>query len=699
MMLALVSTFALAAIGVSDSPAAPAQAFTLEQVLSAPFPTGLVAAKGRGALAWVFNAKGVRNVWVATEPHYVGRPVTAFTEDDGEEIAELAFTADARAVVFVRGGAPNRAGEIPNPLSRPEAGQRAIYLAALEDAASKAPRQLATGDSPLPHPKEARIVFLDKNQLFGLDLAPGAKPERIFAARGDLGSLRFSRDGKLLAFVSDRGDHAYVGLYDFTAKSIRWMDPGVDRDGEPAFSPDGLSVAFTRLAAAKPSLFTPERAGEPWSLRVADTATGQGREVFRADKGVGSVFRAGVADNQVLWTGDRLVFPWEKTGWLHLYSVPAKGGSPTALTQGAFEVEYFTEGPFGTTVVYNSNEGDIDRRHVWAVPVAGGTPVRLTTSPGIQWAPVLTSNGALACLRSSEARPGRPTLKTGDDASSRDLVAGAMPPDFPEKALVEPEAVAVTASDGMPIHAQLFKPRGLKPGERRPAIAYFHGGSRRQMLLGFHYMDYYNFCYAMNQYLASRGYVVLAVNYRSGIGYGMEFREALRYGASGASEFADVLGAGRYLKARADVDPAAIGLWGGSYGGYLTALGLSRASDLFAAGVDVHGVHNWNVTLKNFLPSYDAQADPDFAKLAFESSPLASVKTWRSPVLLIHGDDDRNVPFSETVTLATALREQGVKFETLVYPDEVHDILLHRRWIATFKAASDFFDRHLTRTK
>ena len=148
MMLALVSTFALAAIGVSDPPAAPAQAFTLEQVLSAPFPTGLVAAKGRGALAWVFNAKGVRNVWVATEPDYVGRPVTAFTEDDGEEIAELAFTADARAVVFVRGGAPNRAGEIPNPLSRPEPGQRAIYLATLEGAAPKAPRQLATGDSP-----------------------------------------------------------------------------------------------------------------------------------------------------------------------------------------------------------------------------------------------------------------------------------------------------------------------------------------------------------------------------------------------------------------------------------------------------------------------------------------------------------------------------------------------------------------------
>ena len=697
MTLAFALALAAAPLG-APSAAAPSP-FSLEQVLSAPFPSGLVAARGRGKVAWIFNARGVRNVWVAEEPDYVGRPVTAFTEDDGEETSELAFTADARAIVFVRGGAPNRAAEIPNPLSRPEPRERAIYLASLDAPTPSAPRHLASGDSPLPHPAEARLVFIDKNQVFGLDLAEGAKPERIFAARGGLGSLRFSRDGKQLAFVSDRGDHAYVGVYDVASKAIRWMDPGVDHDGEPAFSPDGRSVAFLRIPATKPALFAPEREGEPWSIRVADVATGKGREVFRAEKGVGSVFRAAVADNQVLWAGERLVFPWEKTGWLHLYSVPAAGGTPIALTRGSFEVEYVTEGPRGTTIVYNSNEGDVDRRHIWAVPVAGGTPVRLTTSAGIQWAPVMTSDGALACLRSQATRPARPTLKTGDDAGSRDLAPGTIPADFPEKALVEPEAVTVTASDGMPIHAQLFKPRDRKPGERRPAIAYFHGGSRRQMLLGFHYMDYYHFCYAMNQYLASRGYLVLAVNYRSGIGYGMEFREALRYGATGASEFADVLGAGRYLKARPDVDPGAIGLWGGSYGGYLTALGLARASDLFAAGVDLHGVHNWNVTIKNFLPSYDAQAEPAFAKLAFESSPLASVKTWRSPVLLVHGDDDRNVPFSETVTLAEALRQQGVSFETLVYPDEVHDILLHRRWVQTYEAAADFFDRHLARAK
>ena len=199
----------------------------------------------------------------------------------------------------------------------------------------------------------------------------------------------------------------------------------------------------------------------------------------------------------------------------------------------------------------------------------------------------------------------------------------------------------------------------------------------------------------MNQYLASQGFIVLSVNYRSGIGYGRDFREAENYGARGASEFNDVLGAGLYLRSRADVDPVRIGLWGGSYGGYLTALGLARASDLFAAGVDFHGVHNWNIVMRNFSPSYDPEKQQDAARIAFESSPMAAVKRWRSPVLLIHGDDDRNVPFSETVTLVEALRKQRVEFEQLIFPDEVHDFLTHERWLRAYHAAADFLKKKL----
>jgi dipeptidyl aminopeptidase/acylaminoacyl peptidase len=398
-----------------------------------------------------------------------------------------------------------------------------------------------------------------------------------------------------------------------------------------------------------------------------------------------------VSASQIFWTaGGHIVFPWEGDGWTHMYAVPAGGGRARLLTPGAFEVEYVALAPGGRALIYSSNQDDIDRRHIWRVSIEDGPPVALTKGTGIEWSPLITGDGTtVAMLRSGPRRPAHPAIRL-ENGEIRELA-----PPLEYAGFVEPQAVTVTATDGMPIPAQLFLPRGLKPGDRRPAAIFLHGGSRRQMLLGFHYSPYYHNAYAMNQCLASRGYIVLSLNYRSGIGYGMEFREALRYGAAGASEFQDVLGAGLYLRGRAEVDPKRIGLWGGSYGGYLTAMGLSRASDLFAAGVDIHGVHDWNVVIRNFDRSYDPARRPDAARLAFESSPMASIRGWRSPVLLIHGDDDRNVPFSETLTLAEALRGQGVPFEQLIFPDEVHSFLRYRSWVRAFEAAAAFFDKHL----
>jgi dipeptidyl aminopeptidase/acylaminoacyl peptidase len=316
----------------------------------------------------------------------------------------------------------------------------------------------------------------------------------------------------------------------------------------------------------------------------------------------------------------------------------------------------------------------------------------VTTGSGIEWGPVIAGT-ATAFFRSDARRPPHVEIQTG--AAAPRVVHGTLPEDFPVEQLVEPQPVVVTATDGLSIHAQLFVPKDLKAGERRPALIFSHGGSRRQMLLGWHHMYYYRNAYAMNQWLASRGYVVLSVNYRSGIGYGLEFREALNYGATGGSEFQDIMGAGLYLKSRPDVDPARIGLWGGSYGGYLTAMGLSRASDLFAAGVDFHGVHDWNQGIRTFRPDYNTLEEADFARKAFAASPLASVDTWTSPVLLIHGDDDRNVSFVESINLITALRKRGVEVEQLVFPDEVHDFLRHVNWVRAYRTTLDFFDRKL----
>ena len=250
----------------------------------------------------------------------------------------------------------------------------------------------------------------------------------------------------------------------------------------------------------------------------------------------------------------------------------------------------------------------------------------------------------------------------------------------------------------MQIHGQIFLPKNhaLRRDGRDPAIVFFHGGSRRQMFLGWHSMEYYANTYAENEYLCSLGYVVLSVNYRSGIGYGMEFRQALHYGFEGGSEYNDVIGAALYLHGRSDVDARRIGAWGGSYGGYLTALALARGSDLYAAGVDLHGVHDWVYEMGFWRPSGDPEVDWEARKrLAWLSSPMSSLDTWRSPVLLIQGDDDRNVVFAQTVRLADALRQRHVEVEEKVFPDEIHDFLVHKNWVTSYRMAAEFFGRKL----
>lgn len=675
-------------------PGAAAQQVTIEKLLSAPFPTMIEAAPMGGHVAWVVNHEGRRNIWVASAPDYRGRQITSYTEDDGHELGGLTWTPDARTLIYVRGGGPNRQGEIPNPTSDPAGAEQALWRVSVDGGEAV---RIGPGSSPAVSPRGDVVAYIRGGQIWAAPLDGSGEPRQLVRARGSAGSLRWSPDGSKLAFVSSRGQHAFVGVYDVASETIRWMDPSVDRDGSPVWSPDGTRIAFIRIpASTRLTLFKPVREGKPWSIRVADVATGESREIWRADEGVGSVFSAVVASNQLLWAaGDRIVFPWEKTGWRNLYSVPASGGRATNLTPGEFEVEYVTLSADGREVIYNSNQGDIDRRDLWRVSVSGGPPRPITRGPDIEWAPTPTADGgAIAFFRSGARTPAHAVIKVGD-AEPRELAPGSIPADYPNRALVEPQAVTITAADGMQIPAQLFLPPDLRAGERRPALIFFHGGSRRQMLLGFHYGSYYHNAYALNQYFANRGYIVLSVNYRSGIGYGMHFREALNYGAAGGSEFYDVLGAGLYLRNRPDVDPARIGLWGGSYGGYLTAMGLSRASDLFAAGVDIHGVHDWNVGIRTFVPSYNPLEVPEEARVAFQASPMATIDSWRSPVLVIHGDDDRNVSFIETVTLVEALRERGVEVEQLVFPDEVHSFLLHRNWVRAFEATADFFDRRL----
>jgi dipeptidyl aminopeptidase/acylaminoacyl peptidase len=664
-------------------PAAPA--FTIDQVLSAPFPDELTASPGGDAIAWVEDLAGVRNIRVARAPGFQAAQVTRFTADDGQEIGEIAWNPHDALLFFTRGSGAN-------PRSDPAGKRQEIWEAGL----STEPMKVGDGHSPAVSPSGSVVAWIADGQIWSMSSGGReARPSQLIHARGTASDLVWSPDGSRLAFVSNRGDHALIGVYDIRAKSLRFLDPSVDTDRSPVWSPDGKQIAFVRIPASGAFEFGAKRTGQPWSVRVADAESGRGREIWRASEGRGSVFWPMTAESQLRWMeGDRLVFPWERDGWLHLYWIPLKanGTAPVLMTPGAFEIEQVASAPDRKSVVFSSNQDDADRRHLWRASLDGRAPERLTSGTGIEWSPAALSDGRTALFHSDAKTPARAALFDGGTLT--DIGPSTVPPGFPAAVLVEPQPVTFTAADGLRLDGQLFLPPSGGSG-KHPAVVFFHGGSRRQMLLGWHYMQYYNQAYGFNQYLASKGYIVLSVNYRSGIGYGSDFREAPHFGATGASEFNDVLGAGAYLHSRPDVDPARIGVWGGSYGGYLTALALARASDKFAVGVDLHGIHDWNLEITKTAPARDREKRQAIERVAFESSPMASIATWKSPVLLIQGDDDRTVAFAQTVQLAEALRKQGVPFEQLIFPDEVHDFLVHADWLAAYHAADDFLARYL----
>ena len=697
----LLALLALLAVLLA-APAAFAADFTIAQVLSAPFASHLVAAPDARACAWVSNARGRRNVWLALaagERGFESHTLTHYGADDGLEVIDLAFVPHHELLAYVHGGDSEYPDKpAPNPAQLTDGVVQEVMLV---DFRGHETWKVGDGHAPLASPDGGRLLFLHEGKVFSVAPRRDEKPAQLFKVRGAVDSLTFSPDGRQLAFVVTRGDHSFVGLYQFADRTLRWIDASFSYDVEPRFSPDGTRLAFLRIPSTHDEVgLAPHRNGSPWSIRVAKLTDGTVAEIYRAPSGAGSVFHPLTSDQQLFWDGsERLVFPAENDGWLHFYAVPASGGAARLLTPGAFEIEYAAASADGSRIVYAANAGDIARRHLWELTPADGHLEQLTRGAGIETAPVVLADGRTVAFLRSDARIPMHAAVWSAGKPPTELLAEGLPADFPAAALLEPQHVDLPRRAGISAHGVLFVPAAEHAGERHPALVFMHGGPIRQMLVGWHYMDYYSNAYGMNQYLASRGYVVLSLNYRAGIGYGLDFREADAIGAAGASEYNDLLAAADFLRARADVDPARIGLWGGSYGGYLTALGLARNSDLFKAGVDLHGVHDWHhwtlATVRDNIPLYPLDAPPAVLATALAASPISSVASWRSPVLIIQGDDDHNVAFSESVRLAEALREHGVEYQELVLPDEIHGFLRNASWVRAYTAAAQFLDAKL----
>jgi len=753
--VAFVSVLLLAAAAVLPRHAATAGSTpTIEQFLAPGTPIEIVSAKKVDRIAWTSYEHGLRNVYTAAGPAFAPVRLTSVTRDDGIELSDLRISDDGATVVFVRGTQPNREGWIANPTADPNGAQRTSWAAS---TAGGGARKLGEGTTPALSPNGRTVLFSKDGQIYSYATAAAAGAEEAGAAGGsgrpgaaggtgrDKPLVRawgsnsnpvWSPDGKRFAFVSDRADHSLIGVYDVAARKITFLAPSVDHDTSPTWSPDGTRVAFIRRPGTpfglqahqgagsignpdgpaynplnalrnggrggrggggrgrggrgdagddqrddkRPGLYSAAfSGGYTMSFWVADATTGEGKEFWHDEKGDKDF--TGI--NGIGWTdADHVIFEAEPQEWTRWYSVSVSNAQPqpVMLTPGEGAVEQVSVSPDGKSLFYATNAGDIERRHIWRVPTAGGAAQELTKGETIETYPAALASGRVAELGGDAKRPFGVGIVPAAGGAPKYVYPSLA--NFPVDAEVVPQLVLTKAADGLEIHNQLFLPRDLKPGEKRPAIVFVHGGPVRQMLLGYHYMHFYHIAYAVNQWLASRGFVVMSVNYRSGIGYGKSFRTAPNTGGRGNAEYQDVLAGGRYLQSRPDVDPNRVGIWGLSYGGVLTSQALARNSDLFKVGVDLAGVHLWGSSL-----------DPD--NVSYKSSTISAIDTWKSPVLLVHGDDDRNVQFSQTTGLVQLLRAHNVYHELIVFTDDTHEPLLHKRYLYAFNRMEEFLSRFL----
>src|SRR5579884_3617263 len=645
----------------------PLALFSMSQILSYPMPTTLVASGDAHTLAFAINQQGKRSIWVAKAPEYSPKEIVRYERDDGQGVSAVQLSHNGAYVVYVHGNTENPSLSVAQP-------QPQVWSI---DLASQKRTLLGAGYAPEISADGSQVAFINKGVVWDAPIDGRSPAKALFFDLGKDSDLQWAPSGDALAFVSTRTDHSFIGVYRGADRPLEFLAPSVSSDVEPRWSPDGTRIVFARTPGdGGPPQSPLQQPVIPWSIMIARVNDGSARAIWHSAHTSRASFPTEGGDVDLTWAGnDRVLFLSEMDNWPQLYSVSASGGAATRLTAGNFAVIDFAVSGDARSVVYAANtgatHGDVDRHHLFRIEVASGATSSVTHGASSEWWPTVLAGGRVAYVTAGAQRPPLVALADENGLHARILDEALMPADFPASSMLTPREVVYRAPDGTPIHAQLFAAPGAS---RKPAIIFVHGGPMRQMLLTWNSSGYYSNAYAVNQYLASRGFAVLSVNYRSGVDYGHDFHYAVRTGWTGAAEYQDVLAGARWLQHQAGVDPARIGIWGGSWGGYLTALALARNSDVFKAGVDYSGVHDLvHDAIDYFSGEGNATVDmKPWLRLAWNSSPIASIAKWRSPVLLIQGDDDRDVSFHQMVDLVPRLERYRVPYQLMVLPDEAH---------------------------
>jgi dipeptidyl aminopeptidase/acylaminoacyl peptidase len=578
---------------------------------------------------------------------------------------------------------------------RADPGERSVRLVS-ESPDGESHHEWSPDGRRLSFYRDGRVCVRDADsgveRLLGLPIHDTFLPsERMLA---------WSESNDRLAFSFTDRETWQVGVADAETGDLVWRTDGTAACSNPAWLADGR-LAFERIADNRTVR----------EFVAVDPDSGERAELVREedDRGVVSWGAPTVSPDRT-----RLAVFLPLDGWDHLYVVDAESGERRQLTSGEFE----DKGVAGSapqwaddrTLLFASNRRDLGQRHVFAADAETGEVTPAVTSEGTNVHPRPSPDGdRLAYVHAEAGLSPEVRVAALDEASDEG------PARLTESAVAEwpadpisPERVRFESFDGREIEGYLLDPRETDAVEDGasdlPAVVWVHGGPMRQMRDGWHPSRSYGLAYAFHQYLARRGYVGLVVNYRGGIGYGKEFRQAL-FDGYGRDEMEDVVAGADYLRDLSFTSEK-VGIWGLSYGGYATLQILGTHPEAFDVGVNLAGLadvqlyEDWASETKFPLVASSQsivfggnpwEADDEWAA----ASPKTHFDQYEAPLYNFHGTGDAYVNFEQLDVVVEGMLEHGNEYEADYYPDENHVFSKRSVWRRTFRKIEDAFDEHL----
>ena len=466
---------------------------------------------------------------------------------------------------------------------------------------------------------------------------------------------------------------------------------GQGRAGEPRDRDVQLSQALWSEDGSKAIVAARAADNKDRWILALDPATGKTRVIVNEHDdawvdGPGAFTLGWLKDNKNIY------FQSERSGYAHLYTVAYEGGEPRQLTSGRWEVSGVQLSDDKSRFLLTTSEVHPGERHFYSMPMEGGERSKITSMPGSNQVFVAPDEKMLALIYSFSNKPPELYVAENRPGAVAKKITSSPAPEFWNYSWIDPPIVTFKARDGAEVHARMYKPKNFKKGG--PGVIFVHGAGYLQNV--HRYWSSYSREYMFHHLLMENGFLVMDVDYRASAGYGRDWRTAI-YRHMGGKDLDDQVDAAAWMVREQGVDAKKIGLYGGSYGGFITLMALFTQPDVFAAGAALRPVTDWahynHGYTSNILnvPQKDAEAYK-------KSSPIYFAQNLKGALLICHGMVDVNVHFQDTVRLVQRLIElRKTNWELAVYPVEDHGFVEPTSWADEYKRIFKLFETNLKR--